>query len=110
MAYFRSVSYQKLESTRLLLDSTEGYSKFLEMFTSQKNGKMPGLEPEAPAPGEATTGDDYLDPKTAIALMSDHAASVLPSHKNLVFNQGPKNPNAGFEVFRGQEPVAHEQE
>lgn len=102
MGYFRSISYQKLESMRILLECTEGHNKFLAMFTSQRTGKMPGLgDGEDPV---AQPGDDYVNQKNLVALLEDHVKSPLPSHRDLVFDAGPKNPNAGFESFNGKEP------
>lgn len=106
MTYFRSVSYQKLESIRLLLDATEGSNSFLAMFTSQKTGKMPGFQPEeAPDPAGSA---EYVDVRSAIQLLEDHGGSPLPSHRDLVFDQGSKNPNAGFEILKAQDPTEDE--
>lgn len=102
MNYFRSISYQKLESMRILLEATEGHNKFLELFASQKTGRIPGLQDlEEDASAERK---EYVDQKSVIALLEDHARNPLPSHKDLTFDMGTKNPNAGFEALAANEP------
>ena len=104
LGQFRSISYQKLESLRIMLECTEGHNRFLAMFSSQKKGGIgEDSEDDNPRNGE------YLDEKAIISLLEDRGENPLPTHKSVKINAGPRNPNLGFEDLQGLDPNANQQ-
>lgn len=108
-AQYRSTSYQKIESIRVLLEATNACSKLLSLFSGKsgdkKNpGSLEGFIPteEADSNSENT---DLIDHKEAVRILSEQGDQILPSQQNNMFNRGSRNPSVGFEELADQEQV-----
>lgn len=102
----RSISYQKIETIRLLLDSNDKFVNFLNLFN--KSGGT--NDPKKPGFGLVIPEDDGSDPnKTltrdeAIKLLENKDQSVLATQGSSDQGNQPKNPNSGFEDLEKLKP------
>lgn len=98
--HFKSLSYQKIESLRVLFESTEAYNRFLALFSGQKAGSSPGagirgiLDMDK-APSENEDSPNFVDKNKAIELIAENQGPVLPVQA--ARPGGNRNPNEGFE-------------
>jgi hypothetical protein len=101
--HFKSISYHKIESLRVLFESTEAYNRFLTLFSGQKVGGGPsngikgildGLDKDAEAEKNPSS---FVDKDKAIELIAENQGPVLPVQT--VHTGANRNPSEGFEGF-----------
>lgn len=98
ISFYKTLSNQKIESIRILLECNESIVNLLGLFKS--DSKNPGNKPKGAFDGfldqsEADSPEKILTRESAIELLEIHTAPNLPRIK--LQNSGPRNPNSGFE-------------
>lgn len=97
---FRSLSYQKIETSKTLIDCAEAQNRFLALFKANKDGQL--IPETSQITGADTAG--LVDQRKAIALIEERSESILPEQDISSLDKGPRNPNKGFEEFKDKEP------
>lgn len=89
----RSLNIQRVESVRVLIESSESMNRFLSLFAGGKNNGVPlHDEPKDPNTPAEREGLSRLD---AIKLISENSSPILPEQRATDF--APRNPDSGFE-------------
>lgn len=103
----RSISYQKIETIRLLLDSNDKFVNFLNLFNKSGQGgdaKKPGFGIVLPEDQDTTNLNATLTRDEAIKLLENKDQSVLATQGSSDQGNQPKNPNSGFEDLEKLKP------
>lgn len=94
MGFYKTLSYQKIESIRILLECNNAIVNLLALFKQGgRDSKDKGFTPFMQDPDVAP--EDSISREKAIELLENKVPPNLP--KTQAGNSGPRNPNSGFE-------------
>nr|BDD47580.1 hypothetical protein 14 [bacterium] len=99
MGHIKTLSALRGDSLRVMAQTSRALREFLMLFTDEKKGSLaiPNIHVEVHQNNEQQPVC-YVD---AIRIIESKFTSNLPTQDTQLINQGPRNPNHGFEELEG---------
>lgn len=105
MRHIRSLGALQSESVRIMCQTSSSLKEYLKMFTNDKSGSLP--MPNIFVEVHQNGGQQPVQYVDAIRIIESKCVSNLPSQDNQLINQGPRNPNHGFEELEEHRDAKH---
>lgn len=104
-SFLRSLNIQRVESLRVLIESSESMNRFLGLFAG-KGQRLEPLEGGNQDSANSVPSNELVNRLEAVRIISENSAPILPSQNSTDF--APRNPDNGFEELENGRPENQE--